>query len=90
VRISQSHLLALDISAGQNVRIIPLLNPGVKVSGLPSLKNAKDATDIRLREIGQQLAKSKKGDEKEKSEWLSLAARELLGALFCSSRLNFV
>ena len=74
--VSTSHLLSLGITEGKIVRVVPLAAPGVKVAGLPSLKHAKDATDIRLKEIGQL---SPKATEKDKLDWLTLASREALG-----------
>lgn len=75
VSISSSHLLTLGLQEGQPVRIVPL-GGTAKIAGLPSLKNAKDATDIRLKEIGGSPAK---GSDKEKVEWLTLVSREVLG-----------
>ncbi|KAJ2933421.1 hypothetical protein H1R20_g3679, partial [Candolleomyces eurysporus] len=74
VSVSSSHLLTLGLQEGQPVRIVAL-GGTAKIAGLPSLKNAKDATDIRLKEIEGVYAKN---SDKEKVEWLTLASREVL------------
>ncbi|TEB27411.1 AAA-domain-containing protein [Coprinellus micaceus] len=47
--VSTSHLLTLGLLEGQTVRILPLAltGPASRAPGIPSLKSAKDATDIR-------------------------------------------
>ncbi|KAJ3506823.1 hypothetical protein NMY22_g17125 [Coprinellus aureogranulatus] len=77
ISVSTSHLLTLGLLEGQTVRILPLslTGPASRTPGIPSLKNAKDATDIRLKEIGDVPLKP---TEKEKLEWLTLASREVL------------
>ncbi|KAF6759197.1 AAA family ATPase [Ephemerocybe angulata] len=77
VSISGSHLLSLGVTEGQAIRVIPLAltGPASRIQGIPSLKHAKDATNLRLKEVGE----AKTGViDKEKVEWLTLASREVL------------
>lgn len=84
VLISASHLSTLGLEAGEVVRIFPLsATSSTPQHGLPSIKAAKVAKLICLREILSLQSASPLNcpspSQKQHKDWLSLAAREILG-----------
>lgn len=82
--ISTSHLRTLGLEAGEVVRVFPLsATSSTPQYGLPSIKAAQEAKLICLREITslQPVSPSNcpSSSQKQQKDWLSLAAREVLG-----------
>ncbi|KIM36568.1 hypothetical protein M413DRAFT_449106 [Hebeloma cylindrosporum] len=85
LRISSSLLLTAGLAVGQRARIFPLSGLASTTKpppGLPSLRQAEEASSIRLREIPSQdvvlKASRSSGTKSEHVDWLRLAAREVL------------
>lgn len=74
--VSPSLALTARLEAGQRARLIPLTG-SKQQSGVPSIRQARDAMSIKLREVEPQ---SDKVATKSKN-WLALLAREVLSKL---------
>ena len=74
ISVSASLLLTAGLVAGQRARICPLSGSSLTKTppGLPSIRAAKDAYHIRLKEISPTSSTTS-------LKWLELSARELLG-----------
>jgi hypothetical protein len=93
VFVPRSLLLTARLDAGQKVQIIPLSGAASTSKpplGLPSLRQAKDAGTIRLKEMDRLPPNfTDHTHESKQKDWLGLLLREFLGLFLSCMRCTY-